>query len=69
MSGYAHAVLRSITCPLGVIDYKNMIIGIGTAVYTMLHLNRETILWLRKQTGIVQFSSLFINSEANAGYL
>lgn len=44
MSGYVHAALRSITCPLGVIDYRNKIIGIGTAVYTTLRLNTEAIL-------------------------
>lgn len=32
MSGYAGPVLPSITCPQGIIDYKNRIIGIGIAV-------------------------------------
>lgn len=58
MSGYAHAALRSITCPLGVIDYKNKIIGIGTAIYTLLHLNIEAVLWLRKGAGIAEFLSV-----------
>lgn len=55
MSGYVHAALWSITCPLGVIDYKNKIIGIGAAMYTTLRLNTEAKLWLRKETGVAYF--------------
>jgi len=33
MSGYAYATIQSITCPLGLIDYENKIIGFGTAMY------------------------------------
>ena len=53
MSGYAHAALRSITCPMGLIDYENKIIGNGTAMYIILRLIAEVILWLWKRIGVV----------------
>lgn len=50
MSVYVYAAQQSITCPLGLIDYENQIIGYWTAMYTTLRLITEAVLWLFKET-------------------
>lgn len=73
--GLCSCSISSITCPLGVIDYKNKIISIGTAMYTRSHLNTQALLWLWKESRIVQLNftvhTQFMcwNNELNIGYI